>query len=108
MISAEDISVSVRMLVLWCGYCYFSLNFMGRILGRIRSYFINLTGLIIKGVAMNVVCGILLQKVYGQQMWWMILYSMLTIFYSITIFWINDYTYYGSFLKINLAADPFV
>lgn len=104
MISMEDISIALHLMVMWSGYCYLSLNFMGRILGRIRSTAAQVTGLMIKGVIINVVCGVVLGKIFAGQIWWELLYSLLIILYALSTFWIHYYTYSGSFLKVNIFA----
>ena len=101
MISAEDISIAIRMIVMWSGYCYLFFAFMGRVLGRIRPITFQLMGICIKGLVLNAICGIFLSKLFAGQIWWELFNMLLVILYSLSVFWIHDYTYYGSFLKVN-------
>lgn len=104
MISVEDIGISIRLIVIWSGYCYLFFNFMGRVLGRIRSITLQLIEIWIKGLVINIICGIFLGEKFTGQIWWELFNSLFVILYSLSVFWVHYYTYYGSFLKVNVLA----
>lgn len=102
--NGEMMSSAFRISVFWIGYCYICLNFLSKVLGRVRGSGIIITFFCIKGIIINIVFAIFMDTVYQGTAWWEIFFRMFVVIFSVAVFWGCYVTFYGSLLKTGLAA----
>lgn len=100
----ELLAVCARIGIFWIASITSCLWFMGKFLGRRRSYVWAFSYLLAKGIIINILIQTVLYEFYQDESWWQILHFVMLTVFAVTTYVIYCLSFRGSFLKIGIAG----